>query len=207
VKPAQERRRQRVHLHQYLGGLIAQVDAAHAKADLLPEAEGMAVQCVESCAHATAGCCSLIVITEVTEAEYIVARNRKAVDAALPALLAQHERLERELPFEPLAMFEDRAVERDVAARYHALRMPCAFLDDARRCTIYRDRPLACRTHFVLSDPALCSSDVPEADHAALDKGTRTAAPAYLAREVARTRGTLGFGTLAQCVLEVLRQS
>jgi Fe-S-cluster containining protein len=163
------------------------------------------VQCTEGCAHA-AGCCSLIVLTEVTEAEYIVARNRAAVVRAYPKLVEQARRIDSELGFEVLEMFGDREVERRAAHAYHAMRMPCAFLDEQRRCTIYRDRPLACRTHFVLSDPALCASDVEETHHTILDKGTRTSAPAYLCREVARTRGALSMGTLPQNVLAVLRR-
>jgi Fe-S-cluster containining protein len=205
VKPAQERRRQRVHLQQYLGDLIAQVDAAHVKADQLPEAAQYHVQCTTGCAHAEAGCCSLIVLTETTEAEYIVARNRAAVVRAYPKLVEHVRRIESELGYEVLEMFADREVERRAAAAYHAMRMPCAFLDDARRCTIYRDRPLACRTHFVLSDPALCSSEADEEpDHTTLDKGTRVSSQAHLCHEVARVRGVLGMGTLPQSVLSVL---
>lgn len=206
MKPAQERRRQRVHLQQYLGELIAKVDAAHVKADARPEAAQYHVQCTAGCAHAEAGCCSLIVLTETTEAEYIVARNRAAVVRALPKLLDQAQRIERELAFTVKELFGSRDVERQAAAAYHAMRMPCAFLDAERRCTIYRDRPLACRTHFVLSDPALCASDVEEPTHTALDKGTRVSSQAHLCHEVARTRGELRMGTLPQSVLAVLQR-
>lgn len=207
MKPAQEKQRQRVHLHQFVGKLIAQVDAAHDKADARPEAAAYAVQCTEGCAHAETGCCSLIVLVEATEAEYIVSRNRAAVVRAFPKLVEQARRIRDELGYEVHEMFEDRATERAAATAYHAMRMPCAFLDDTRRCTIYRDRPLACRTHFVLSAPELCSAEGENLEHVILDKGTRVAAPAHLTREVARTRGVLGMGTLAQSVLEVLGRS
>lgn len=206
MKPAQKRARARVHLQQYLGELYAKVDAAHDKADTLPEAAQYHVQCTEGCAHASTGCCSLIVLTELTEAEYIVARNREDVARALPKLLEQHARLVTELAdVDIVRMFGDKAYEREAAARYHALRMPCAFLDDERRCTIYRDRPIACRTHFVLSAPELCSIEGEAPDHVILDKGTRTTAQEALIREAVRAKeGSLVFGVLSQSVLRAL---
>jgi Fe-S-cluster containining protein len=206
VKTAQKRARARVHLQQYLGELIARVDAAHAKVDASAEAARHHVQCTEGCTHAMTGCCSLLVIVELAEAEYIVSRNRDAVARALPVLLEQHIRLTSELGDIDVAdMFADKAREREAGARYHAMRMPCAFLDSERRCTIYRDRPLACRTHFVVSAPELCSIEGEAPDHAILDKGTRTSAQEALIRETVRVReGHLRFGTLSQGVLEAL---
>jgi Fe-S-cluster containining protein len=196
------------HGFRYYGELVAQVDAAHERADALPDAKSLAVRCSAGCAHAETGCCSVIVLIERTEAEYIVARNRAACVRAFPKLVEYSARLERASEHDVRAMFEDRGAEKRAASAYHQMRMPCAFLDDARRCTIYRDRPLACRTHFVLSDPALCSSEVPDDErHVTLDKGTRMAAQAHLCSEVSRVRGALRFGTLPQVVLDVLRRS
>jgi len=44
-----------------------------------------------------------------------------------------------------------------------AIRRPCVFLDPQERCTVYEDRPSACGSHFVFSEPALCSSSDPGA--------------------------------------------
>jgi Fe-S-cluster containining protein len=40
---------------------------------------------------------------------------------------------------------------------------PCVFLTEAERCSVYEDRPSACGSHLVFSDPSLCSSDDPAA--------------------------------------------
>lgn len=43
---------------------------------------------------------------------------------------------------------------------YMKRRHPCSFLDPTTKlCAVYDRRPLACRTHFVVSDPKLCSPD------------------------------------------------
>jgi Fe-S-cluster containining protein len=40
---------------------------------------------------------------------------------------------------------------------YFSLRLPCPFLEDGA-CSIYDDRPLACREHLVTSPPENCSA-------------------------------------------------
>jgi Fe-S-cluster containining protein len=63
---------------------------------------------------------------------------------------------------EEAGMLEDlRHVDRmgreviDLALRYFGLGIRCPFLED-ESCSIYADRPIACREHLVTSDPAHC---------------------------------------------------
>lgn len=99
------------------------------------------------------------------------------------------------------AMSWDKATHDRVAHVYHHLAMPCAFLDSNRHCTVYRDRPLACRTHFVLSDPSTCSSREPDPDHITLDKGTRASSQAWLMQELQRVGAPIEIGTLPQQIV------
>lgn len=46
--------------------------------------------------------------------------------------------------------------------RYRAAGLTCPFLEN-ERCSIYADRPVACRQHFVTSDAALCAGTDPDA--------------------------------------------
>src|SRR6266481_3286867 len=40
---------------------------------------------------------------------------------------------------------------------YHALQIPCPFLED-ERCSVYADRPIACREYLVTSPPEYCAT-------------------------------------------------
>jgi len=59
----------------------------------------------------------------------------------------------------------DSKAFRSAVMAYRAAAEPCVFLDAQRgACTVYERRPLPCRMHFSLDDPALCdpvSDDVP----------------------------------------------
>lgn len=187
-------------LRLYLQSLHGYVDEVHRE----PKRQHAGIQCRPGCTSAAAGCCSLLVLIERTEAEFIVDRNPEAVAAALPKLVEHVRRMDAdaELGAGILRMFTEEGAERGAASRYHALDMPCAFLGPDQLCTIYRDRPIPCRTHFVLSPPELCTTQGPEPMHVTLDKGTRAAAPAMLMREVGKRRGgQLEFGTLPHLVL------
>lgn len=45
---------------------------------------------------------------------------------------------------------------------------PCVFLENGR-CSVYKVRPIHCRMHVVVSDPACCQNDHPEGDIAVVD--------------------------------------
>lgn len=52
----------------------------------------------------------------------------------------------------------------DLSLREKYFGQPCTFLRNGM-CSIYADRPLACRTHFNLSDTSLfCSTEIPPED-------------------------------------------
>ena len=50
---------------------------------------------------------------------------------------------------------------RELNLEYWALRIPCPFLED-ESCSIYKDRPVACREYLVVSDPKHCAEERPE---------------------------------------------
>lgn len=185
-----------------------QVDAHHARTE--DQLLSRKVTCTDGCAHAATGCCALLVMIETTEAEYIVDRNPGAVAVARARVDAACRTLE-EAGIGSGAIYEMMQNEDDAqyrhAAAYHALGIPCPFLSAERRCTIYRDRPLACRTHFALSPPALCSELGRNLAYATLDKGTRSAGQAKLLGGITRAGvARWRFNTLPQAIALVLRE-
>lgn len=191
----------------------------HAKIDELnagpiPRAH---VTCSAGCGHARTGCCSLFTTLDFHEAALIVDRNAEAVERALPRLLEAERRIAAAgITVEAFDMRLDaaglREVERVTSARYRRLELPCAFLDDESRCTIYRDRPLACRTHHVISDPAECSvvePDEGETDdrYIRVDFGeARARAPEVMIRAQLAARLPIEWSALPLAVLAVYRR-
>ncbi len=175
IKRANERLRLEItRLHK-------RVDAHHAKGHDLGR-----VSCTKGCS----ACCKQIVVAEISEAEYILERNPAAVARATPRLLEQ-ARIAAQLPGD-LGTEEGTARAADA---YWQMDMPCAFLEDGL-CSIYDDRPIPCRTHFVLSDPALCGA--PERTAVVIaDFGTRERAPEQLFSVV---------GPLPMLMVEALRR-
>lgn len=193
-------------MRQLVAYVHARVDQEHAK----PEKRHPDEQCTDGCASARRGCCSTIVLVGLVEAEYLAARQPAAVAAALPALREAHRRISEVITVDDVSsMFADKVAEQRVAAAYHALDLPCPFLSADNRCGVYADRPLACRTHFVLSPPEECEASGVNERHITLDKGTRLSAQEWLIRAEIQERkqrgGTivLTCGTLPQLVLEV----
>lgn len=90
------------------------------------------------------GCCKLTVRVMFYEAVPIVTRLRRD-GRDTPALRQQ------------LAEAAD-AMEITPRSRYFR---PCVFLGPGERCSIYEDRPSACGSAFVFSNPNLCNSDDP----------------------------------------------
>lgn len=197
-------------MRRLIGELHTIVDEHHEK----PSQRHPGVTCAYGCSHARTGCCSILTTVDLAEAEYIVARNREAVERAMPRLLEAEAKLDAagltDRMFEDLLSERGEDLERDASALYRRLELPCGFLDEGNRCSIYRDRPLACRTHFVLSPPSECSElDIPEGDarYIRLDKGTRSGAPALLIRGVMKARRRIEWGALPRMVLVAYRRS
>jgi Fe-S-cluster containining protein len=154
-----------------------------------------------SCTRGCSACCRQVVLIELLEAEYIIERHRSTVVRALP-VLREHARLADAMP----GGWQTPEDERIAARAYWQANIPCAFLTPAGECSIYRDRPIACRTHFVTSDPALCGTEDPSIVGVA-DFGTRSGAPTRVLRIAAEMRSGGGKdsfvlpGTLPQLIV------
>jgi Fe-S-cluster containining protein len=127
------------------------------------ERRGEKVSCVRGCV----ACCRHLVPVSETEArrlaEIVAAlpepRRRDAIrrfDAALQAIEAGGlgERLRR------YAELKEDEID-PIGLEYFLLRIPCPFLVD-ESCSIYKDRPLACREFLVTSDPKHCETPTAE---------------------------------------------
>lgn len=114
----------------------ARVDAATAPfAALRPEAL-KAVRCRKGCAH----CCRIRVDVTADEAELLAELVRAGAAHPDPSRLA----LQRDWAT-PEAFVGRPRVEAE-----------CVFLGEDGACTVYEDRPSACRALLVASDPELC---------------------------------------------------
>ena len=151
-----------------------------------------------SCRKGCTGCCRQLVLAELSEAEYILARNPEVVERVLPKLV-EHAQFAAQLP-DTLASEE---AEHAATEAYWQRNLPCAFLEDGL-CSVYEDRPLPCRTHFVLSDPALCATDEISPTVIA-DFGTRTQAPQRLMQLVSKAKGQLAAAALPILMVEAVR--
>lgn len=133
-------------------------DAATQVAQREASAVGRAVRCGPGCG----ACCRQLVPIAIPEAvgllgvvDGLEAGHRRRVEARFQAA---GERLRS-------AGLEDRVLaggsEADAASRralgldYFALGIACPFLED-ESCSIYEQRPLACREYLVTSDPSYC---------------------------------------------------
>jgi Fe-S-cluster containining protein len=112
-----------------------------------------------SCRAGCSACCRILVgasvweldrlrryVEEMPAPERVRARFDQTIDAVAEAGL-----LDR-LRSHPALSAEDAAT---LAEKYARLQLPCPFLEDDR-CSVYEERPLACRELIVTSDPALC---------------------------------------------------
>jgi Fe-S-cluster containining protein len=108
-----------------------------------------------SCSKGCAGCCRQLTLIATVEAQNIVETYPEIVRRALPVLKAQVALLDAEAErrgIPPVLTTETRNAFSDA---WWLAGQSCAFLVDGL-CSIYPQRPLACRTYFVRSDPALC---------------------------------------------------
>jgi Fe-S-cluster containining protein len=105
----------------------------------LVEAEadsGMRASC-HTCT--TSGCCTMpvqVMLHEALPVAEALRRDGRDTPELRASLVTSAERME------------------DFAR--HTEPMPCVFLDEARRCTVYEARPRECGEHYVFSDSALC---------------------------------------------------
>lgn len=150
---------QEVPMQALLPALRTTADAFVAYAAGQSAAGGKPVSCAKGCG----ACCRQLV--PVAEAE---ARRLAAVVEGLPeprrsAVRSRFaEAVERVQAAGLLPALEGRtdrlvAKSRDTGLAYFALGIPCPFLED-ESCSIYAERPIACREYLVTSPPAACSS-------------------------------------------------
>lgn len=121
------------------------------------KAEGFTPTCHAGCD----ACCHQLVMTTSAEARAAAsfmrglpraeqARLAARLDGWLEATGALRQRLQE------VHDDELEPVVEAIATDYWLQRIPCPFLNEGL-CALYEARPLACRHHFSLSDPALCA--------------------------------------------------
>lgn len=123
--------------------------------------EGKTISCRAGCA----ACCRMLVPVSAPEAfalrDHVRSLPPEKHQAVVERIEASKQRLREAGLFERLASLGETTrpigdEEMDPVNRaYYALRMPCPFLD-AERCTIYEQRPSACRELLVTSPAELC---------------------------------------------------
>ena len=119
-----------------------------------------------TCAAGCSACCRQLVPVSRWEALHLsavvrtmpVPRRKRVVDRFTKAIV----RLERTGLLHRIADgFASRAHEPKVLEalqrKYWAEQIPCPFLEDDS-CSVYEDRPLACRQYMVTSPPPLCGA-------------------------------------------------
>jgi len=108
-----------------------------------------------SCTKGCAGCCRQLTVTTSAEAQNIVESYPNLVRQHLPAFEAQDKALEAIAAAQGLPPELTNETRTALSNEWWLQGHSCAFLANGL-CTIYAQRPIACRTYFVRSDPALC---------------------------------------------------
>jgi Fe-S-cluster containining protein len=108
---------------------------------------GMKSPCCKGCS----ACCSEPVIAGIEEAKLIRgAIPPDQLEAVKTRTKEWHEKFSS-------SSVAETAVPHVMA--YKAVNLPCPLLNGEGLCIVYKDRPLACRTHNALGPAALCSQD------------------------------------------------
>lgn len=127
---------------------------------------GVAPTCRAGCD----ACCHQLVMTtmaEAREAARVIAEASEAIQEVLRERLAAWHVQTLDLRRSLQAASDDslEALVEDLAATYWQRRLACPFLSEGH-CAIYEGRPLACRHHFAVSEPTLCTAG----DEAVIDR-------------------------------------
>jgi Fe-S-cluster containining protein len=122
---------------------------------------GQSVSCHKSCS----ACCNYLIPLSVPEVfclrEELVSMSAGASSRILRSCLATAERiLDRRLRKSYLEGFSKSGQPQmnQVSKWYAGLELACPFLSDGL-CTLYEQRPIACREHMVTSSPRTCKSE------------------------------------------------
>jgi Fe-S-cluster containining protein len=136
---------------------LALADAVADDAARRVAAEGGTVSCKKGCGT----CCRYLVHVSESEAYYLhdlVERLPEPRRSQVRERFAEARRQLQQAGFlETLQQFP-MWTRREIHERgrtYHALQIPCPFLED-ESCSIYADRPIACREYLVTSAPEHC---------------------------------------------------
>ncbi|RMH08733.1 MAG: YkgJ family cysteine cluster protein [Nitrospirae bacterium] len=126
------------------------------------ESTGLSISCHKGCA----ACCRMLVPVSPPEA-FTLHRTVQALPEPQRTAIqdrfrqTQHILEETGLLGQLVQLAETRTQWSDeqmdpLNRAYYALRLPCPFLDDNELCSIYHDRPAACRELLVTSPPEWC---------------------------------------------------
>lgn len=157
------------------------------------------VSCTKGC-HA---CCRQMVLVELAEAALILYRHAGVVQRVLPKLVAHAHSvvgLGR-----ALSIHSDRNAVGEMCDAYWELDLPCAFLERGL-CSVYESRPIACRTHFVVSDPERCAHNEDVGVVVVDLGGSRSAVQLRAVVQIVSARdGEFLMGTLPQMMIEAAK--
>lgn len=122
---------------------------------------GLTISCRKGCA----ACCRMLVPVSAPEAfalhdmvRALPGERRDAIMARVAQARARLEQADLWVRLVELAEADRPLTDEDfepVNRDYYALRLPCPFLED-EMCTIYEDRPAACRELLVTTPAELC---------------------------------------------------
>lgn len=111
--------------------------------DVDPYLEKVAIAAEVSCKKGCAYCCELLTLITLPEAFLIGEAVMKRED--WKSLVVKIAKSAKDSDFPGL--------NRTTFAKK---RLKCVFLSEDNLCSIYKERPICCRTHLVRTDPAIC---------------------------------------------------
>lgn len=152
-----------VPMRALLPALRTTADAFVDYAARMSEAAGKPVSCAKGCG----ACCRQLVPLARSEALRISQLLEELPEPRRSELKERFEAAVRRVEAEGLlpalegqaGLAAGNAV--DLGLAYFRLGIPCPFLED-ESCSIYADRPIACREYLVSSLPARCADPTPE---------------------------------------------
>ena len=151
-----------VSLRQLLPALRTTADAFVAYAAERAVASGKPVSCAKGCG----ACCRQLVPLAHAEARRIAELVEELPEPRRSTVKERFAAAIRRLEAEGLLPELEGRVEQTAAGAvglglaYFRLGIACPFLED-ESCSIYDERPIACREYLVSSPPASCSSPTP----------------------------------------------
>lgn len=138
--------------------LVASVRTTYAIMDeMIPQemhAEGAAEKI--TCKRGCNACCRMQVILTAAEAIAIAERHAAFIATRLDELKAQATLVQDMIKEREHMSREDR--DMDIASAWWPKQIQCALLLENGDCGVYETRPLVCRTHFVVTERALCEA-------------------------------------------------